>query len=666
MSDTGKKNEKPRMNARQGNVRKVKKVFTKRMQRMLVGVLLIIAIALLGLAFFVLRINSTNGEKYTIKVLDQQGYSNTVVPFKRGDILDRNGVTLATSVKVYNLILDPKIILAEEEYLEPTIDALTECFGYDKEVLRTLIMEKKESSYVVYEKKMTYDTISPFLEKQEQKNSNIMGVWFETEYQRKYPYSSLACHVLGFTAAGNVGTWGIEEYYDDELDGIDGRKYGYVNSENIMEYVSKQAKDGNSVVSTIDFNIQTIVEKYIASYKETYQPENIGVIVMDPNSGEIYAMATDVSYDLNNPRDLTGFYTQEELDAMTEEDELNAMNEIWRNFCISDTFEPGSTFKPFTVASAIEEGKISTEQTFVCDGFEVVGNRTVKCHRHSGHGTINVSQAIAYSCNDALMQMGTALGSELFAGYQARFNFGYKTGIDMPGEASCAGLLYTAENMKPIDLAICSFGQSFNVTMVQLATGFCSVINGGNYYQPHIVKEIVNAQGGIVKEVGSTVIKQTVTEETSSLIRDGLVMCVDAGTGTPAKIDGYTIGGKTGTAQKLPRSENKYVYSFIGYVGEDLPELVCYCVIDNPNGEMYSTSSSSRLFKDIMSEVLPYLNIFPDRSVPTIDSDGDGTPDTVEPSEPAIDGTQQNFTDNPNGDGEGEVPTDYVTDEDSE
>lgn len=616
-------------------------VFTKKMKKKSIVLFVIVIMLLFGLAVRILYINSTNGEKYTVQVLSQQNYSSTTIPYKRGDILDRNGMTLATSVKVYNVILDPKVMLSDSKYLEPTIKALTECFGYDENTLRTLINENKSKSYIVYDKKLSYETIEPFinLSNDTKNNPNIKGVWFETEYERKYPYSGLACSVIGFTAAGNVGTWGIEEYYNERLNGVDGREYGYVNSDNIMEKVTKPAEDGYSVISTLDLNVQTIVEKYIKQWKEEYNPDNIGVIIMNPQNGEIYAMATDVTYDLNNPRDLSAMYTAEEQAAMSEEDKLKAMNQMWRNFCLNDSFEPGSTFKPFTVAAALEEGTINVNQTFVCDGSETLGGYNIGCHKRSGHGTITVHQAIAYSCNDALMQIGASLGIDLYASYQERFNFGMKTGIDLPGEASCAGLLFTKENMKPINLATSSFGQSFNVTMVQLATGFCSLINGGYYYQPHVVKEILNTRGGVVEEVGVTPIKQNITKETSDIVKSAMVDTVEAGTGTTASVDGYIISGKTGTAETLPRGNGEYVYSFIGFADYENPQVVCYTVVDNPKGDNVASSVTSKLFSAIMTEVLPYLQVFPD-------APAEGNNENTQPEVP--------ITDNPNGDADGE------------
>lgn len=604
-------------------------VFTKKMQMKIAVLFIIIVLCLLALAFRLLDIYNKKGDDYTVQVLSQQNYTSKIIPYKRGDILDRNGMTLATSVKVYNLILDPKVMFTKDEYIDPTVSALVECFGYDEQELRKVLSENEKKSYVVYKKKLSYNEIEPFVEMMNDTDNNpyIKGVWFETEYERKYPYSNLACHVLGFANAGNVGTWGIEEYYNKILNGVDGRQYGYVNSENVMEEVVKPAENGNTVVSTIDFNIQTIVERYIAECKEDYNPKNIGVIVMNPQNGEIYAMATDTTYDLNNPRDLSAYYTQEEIEAMSDEETLNAMNSIWRNFCLNDTFEPGSTFKPFTVASALEENYIDEGTTFTCDGSEQIGGYTINCHKHEGHGVISVEQAVAYSCNDAMMDISARLGVRMFCAYQERFNFGYKTGVDLPGEASCEGLLYSSDVMKPVDLATNSFGQNFNVTMIQLAAGFSSLINGGYYYQPHVVKEILNEKGGVIEEVGSTPIKQNITKETSDLLKESMIMTTTDGTGKAAKVEGYTIGGKTGTAQKLPREDNKFVYSYIGYAVYEYPELICYVVIDEPEAETASSVTCAKMFKSIMSESLKYLQIFPDEKVEDVAGD-DNTSDT--------------------------------------
>lgn len=624
------------MNSKKKKRRRVKgpAVFDREM-RIKVGVAFsVVVLALVFLVGVVIYKNTVKGEEYAINVLEQQNYSSTTIPYKRGDIIDRNGVVLATSIKVYNLILDPKIMLSDDKkYYNDTINALVDCFGYDKAELEELISENSERSYYVYKKKLSYDDIKVFLDAQADEDlyPNMQGVWFETEYERKYPFSTLACNIIGFTSAGNVGTWGVEEYYNEYLNGVDGREYGYVNNENIMEAVEKKAEDGDTVISTIDFNIQTIIEKYINQYNTDFDPENIGIVIMDPSNGEILGMGGKLSYDLNNPRDLTGHYTEQEIAEMSDEEKLDALNEIWRNYCISDSFEPGSTAKPYTIAAALDENIVEEDEKFVCDGSEIVGGWTIRCHNTGGHGEISLYQAIAYSCNDALMNIASRTGAELFTKYQSKFNFGKKTRIDLPGEASCANLLFSASDMGAADLATNSFGQNYNVTMVQVASAFSSLVNGGYYFQPHVVKEIVNTNGGVVLSVDKTLVKQTVTASTSEIIKKGLRMCVDAGTGYTADIDGYIISGKTGTAEKYPRGSGEYLLSFIGFAPYDTPEVVCYVVVDNPDVEgEQSTTYATKLWKAVMEEVLAYMNIFPDEEAEVTE------PDTT-PTEPETD-----------------------------
>lgn len=622
--------------------RRIPPVFTRKMSEKAAVFFCALIVMLFGLSVVILNINKTHGDEYTVKVLAQNNYNSTVLPFKRGDILDRNGVTLATSIKVYNLILDPKLILEDPDFLEPTLEALNQCFGYDKTELTQLIQENSTKSYLVYQKQLSYDQIKDFLaiSNDTDNHPNVKGVTFESEYQRKYPFSRLACHVIGFTVAGNVGNWGIEQYYNEELNGVDGREYGYVNSDNIMEKITKEATDGDTIISTIDFNVQTIVEKYIAQWKQTYTPEKMGVIVMNPNNGEILAMAGDISFDLNNPRDLTGYYTQEQIDAMTEEDKQNALNGIWRNGVISDTFEVGSTFKPVTVAIGLEQGLISKDSTFLCDGGEdYAPGKRIHCHKRSGHGVITTAQTLAFSCNDAMMQLGRLEGVSVFSNYIRKFGFGSRTGIDLPGESSCANLLFDPSTMTEVDLMVNSFGQGANATMIQIASSFSSIINGGYYYEPHVVKQIVKSNGSIVKNVETQPVKQTVTKDTADVIKEGLRGCVDYGTGRSAAVDGYLIAGKTGTAEKLPRGTGKYILSFIGFAPYENPEVVCYVMMDTPSDD--SSAVTGTLFSAIMGEVLPYLNVPKDAPVTENTENSSQETTTNAPTEGETTGEQQ-------------------------
>lgn len=599
--------------------KKIKK-FTKRMKVKQMVVFFVIIGALGALGVRVSFINYKNEDNYTKLVLAQQQESSTTIPFKRGDVLDRNGNVLATSIKVYNLILDPKIMLSEDEYLEPTVALLVKYFDdIDEEDLRKTISDRSESRYVIYRKQLEYDQIEAFEKamKDTKSNPDVKGVWFEDEYKRCYPYSELASSVIGFTESGNVGRWGIEENYSDYLNGVNGRLFSYVDGDNQQVVEERAAEDGSNVVSTIDMNIQSICQKWVEKWVKDYNPKNVSVVIADPNNGDILAMVSSNNiYDLNNPRDLTRYYTKKQIKKMSDEKALKAMNKMWRNYCISDTYQAGSTIKPFTIAGALEEKKIDFEDKFVCDGGERIGKRWVSCHLHSGHGKITVEQAIMFSCNDALMQIAEKETIPVFTRYQSIFNFGMKTGIDLPGETSCDGLLYTADNMTEIDLKTNSFGQNFNVTMVQMVAGFSSLINGGYYYEPHILRQIVSSSGAIEESMDKVLVKQTITDETSDFLRKALMNVTVGGTGKTARVDGYVVGGKTGTAQKENKEKDEYILSFLGFAPYENPEVVCYVIVDAPDvDDPGSSSYSSILWSNIMKEVLPYMNIFPTENV---------------------------------------------------
>lgn len=600
--------------------------FSKKMQKKLLVVFSLISVALIGLIGRLMYIEYTSGEKYEKIVLSQQEYDSTIIPYRRGDIVDTKGTILATSTDVYNVILDCKVLTNDEKNLEPTIAALVQCFPeLNSETLHQLVKENPNKQYNVLLKKLPYETIQPFIALQEdtKNNPNIKGVWFEKEYIRKYPYGSIGSSVIGFTTSGNVGMAGIENSYNSTLNGINGREYGYLNSDNNFEKTIKNAKDGNVVVSTIDLHIQSIVEQKIAQFqadntnvaREGSGSKNTAVLVMNPQNGEILAMAQYPNYDSSNPRDLSAYYTPEQLAGMSDEDKLNALNALWQNYCVTHTYEPGSTAKPFTVAAGLETGTLTGNETYLCDGSEQISGHTIHCVNRNGHGMETIREAMMNSCNDALMQMSYSIGVDNFVEYQKVFGFGQRTNIDLPGEGRTDSLIYTADNMTAVDLATNSFGQNFNTTMVQLGSAFCSIINGGNYYQPHVVKKITDANGNTIETKDDMLIKQTISETTSETLKGYLYSTVsEGGTGKYAKVNGYSMGGKTGTAQKVPRGQGNYLVSFIGYAPQEKPQLMVYVVVDEPNAEDEAHSSYAQgIVKDIFAEVLPYLNIYPDQ-----------------------------------------------------
>ena len=608
----------------------------------------IVVLAFVGLGIRITVINASQGKQYSKQVLSQsqQKYDSRVIPFKRGDITDRNGVVLATSEKVYKVILDCKVVNTKEEYVEPTIKALVDVLGLDEETIREKLEDEttKSSQYQILQSNVSINQKKAFedytdvssdeaketLTKEEiAERSNVKGVWFEEDYRRVYPLNSTASHLVGFTYTGNTADWGIEGYYSSTLNGVNGRQFGYYNSDDDVEQTIIDPVNGNSVQSTIDLNIQQVVEKYIDKFmtgmangpRGEQGAANVGVVVANPKNGEILAMATDNPYDLNNPRDLTPYYSDEEIQEMKDNDGgtmLKALYGIWQNYCISDAFEPGSTVKPLTIGAALDADVVQPTDTFVCDGYQKFGDTMIRCSIYPrAHGTETLSDLIKHSCNDGLMQIGALLGPEEFLKYQKIFNFGSTTGIDLPGEAT--GILHSEENLSSgsTELASASFGQGYTCTMIQEIAAICSAINGGYYYQPHVVSKIMNEDGDVIKDIQPVITKQTVSSDVSALIRQymGAVMESD-GTGATAKVDGYSMGGKTGTAQKYPREDKKYLVSFIGFAPLDDPQVVVYVVVDEPNAESQADSLYAQyLYKGIMTEILPYLNIFQDEEV---------------------------------------------------
>ena len=622
---------------------------TKKMKIKLAGVFGCSLLALVGLLVGITWINAKSGNKYTQQVLtqSQQQYTDTTVPFRRGSITDRNGTMLANSVKVYNLVLDCVEINNNDKYKDPTKAALEEYFDIEQDVVDGLLTneETKDSRYQILKKEVTMDERRAFEEslevpesKEEQealgeeeitRRQRVKGVYFEDTYKRIYPLGSLACDVIGFTDAGDTATWGLEGYYNSTLYGTNGRTFGYLSDNSSLEQNIIDPVNGKNLTTTLDATIQEIVEKYISAFDRALSAgpnnkknakkkgaENIAVIIQNPNNGEILAMASSGTYDLNNPRDLSGIYTEYEIENMDDEETKEALFDMWKNYCVSQNFEPGSTFKPVVVASALESGAITEANRFICDGGEEIGEDYVRCAVYpDSHGSQSLGEVIQNSCNDGMMAIGRKMGTKLFLEYQKKFNFGTRTGIDLPSEET--GLLFSEDNMYEMELSTSAFGQGFNCTMIQEISAISAAINGGTYYQPHLVKEITDEDGKTVKNINPNVLKQPVSEEVSAKIREYMGLSVTNGTSRSAKVQGYSMGGKTGTAEKLNEKEKgNYLVSFIGFAPLDKPEMVIYTVVDTPNVEKQASSTYAQyLSQAIMSEVLPYMNIYQDEPV---------------------------------------------------
>ena len=621
---------------------------TSKMKIKLAGVFGLFLLALVGLLVGITWINAKSGNKYTQQVLtqSQQQYTDTTVPFRRGSITDRNGTMLANSVKVYNLVLDCVEINNNEKYKEPTQNALEEYFEIEKDVVEGLLTSEKtkDSRYQILKKEVTMDEKRVFEEsleipesKEERealgeeeitRRQRVKGVYFEDTYKRIYPLGSLACDVIGFTDAGDTATWGLEGYYNSTLNGTNGRTFGYLSDSTSIEQNIINPVNGKNLTTTLDATIQEIVEKYISAFDRALSAgpnnkknakkkgaENIAVIIENPNNGEILAMASSGTYDLNDPRDLTGSYTDIEIQQMDDEETREALFGMWKNYCVSQNFEPGSTFKPVVVASALESGAITENDRFICDGGEEIGEDYVRCAVYpDSHGSESLGEVIQNSCNDGMMAIGRRMGTNLFLEYQRKFNFGIRTGIDLPSEET--GLLFSEENMYEMELSTSAFGQGFNCTMIQEIAAISAVVNGGTYYQPHLVKEITDEDGKTVKNISPNILKQPISQEVSAKVREYMGMSVTSGTSKSAKVQGYSMGGKTGTAEKLNEKEKgNYLVSFIGFAPLDKPEVVIYTVVDTPNVERQASSTYAQyLAQAILSEVLPYMNIYQDET----------------------------------------------------
>ncbi len=584
------------------------KRFTRGMRVTLFAFFVLFLLCFLALLVKIYRIDKYDGDRYKKAALSQQSYTNTVLNYQRGAIKDRKNTTLAVSIRKYNLVFEPKTLLASEEAREETLEAIASYFSVDRSRLEEALEKKPDSMYEHLDelKELDVQNVEGFRKKMET-NKKIQGVWFEETYKRNYPLNSVGCNLIGFMSSDNQGTYGIEESYNEELSGTTGREYGYFDANMNLQRTIKEAKDGNSVVLTIDANVQRMVEEQIAQFqKKGVGAKQVAVMMMNPKNGEVLAMASNSSFDLNNPRELSSMYTEAQIAGMSEEEKNKNLMAMWSNFCISSAYEPGSTFKPFTIAAALDENIIKSTSSFNCTGSKKVADREIHCSNRSGHGLLDLRHSIMESCNVALMDIGLKLGRNKFSKYNHLYGLGQRTGIDLPGETS--GLIHSNEELNPVELATSSFGQTQTVTMVQMLSGFCSLINGGSYYQPHVVKEIQNSEGTVLETIEPVIVKKTTSEDTSKKLRSYLKSTVEEGTASPAKVPGYSIGGKTGTAEKRPVSARKYLVSFIGCIPAEDPEAAIYVIVDEPRVEDQAHSTYATEFASkILKKVLPFL-----------------------------------------------------------
>lgn len=513
----------------------------------------------------------------------------------RGEIVDRNGKVLATNKTVCTV----SVIHSQIEDPEAVIRALSS----------TLELEESEVRKKV-EKVSSMERIKTNVEKEtgdKIREMNLAGVKVDEDFKRYYPYEELASKVLGFTGGDNQGIIGLEVKYEDYLKGENGKILSTTDARGVeLEGIAEdriEPSAGNTLQISIDYNIQKYAQQMAQKVMEEKQADKVAIILMNPQNGEIYAMVNWPEFNLNEP-----FELPESVFASSEEEKQELLNQMWRNGCINDTYEPGSTFKIITSSACLEEGVVDLDDTFVCPGYKIVEDRRIRCHKVGGHGAETFVEGVQNSCNPVFMEIGLRLGAERFCDYFEQFGLMEKTGVDLPGEAGT--IMHRLEDIGEVELATMTFGQSFQVTPVQMAATVSSLINGGKRVTPHFAVSVQDGERGrTIKTFSDKQGKRIVSEETSKTMQKILESVVSEGSGKNAYIEGYSIGGKTATSQTLPRSANKYISSFIGFAPAEDPQVLGMCVIYDPQGIYYGGTIAAPVVREIFDDVLPYLGI---------------------------------------------------------
>lgn len=514
----------------------------------------------------------------------------------RGEIIDRNGTVLATNRTVCTI----SVIHSQIENPEKVIEKLSEFLEMDADQVRKKV-EKISSIERIRSNvdKRTGDKI---------RNLGLAGVKVDEDFKRYYPYNELASKVLGFTGGDNQGIVGLEVKYEKYLKGINGKILTTTDARGIeLDGVAEdrlEPEAGNTLRISLDYTMQKYALQMAEKVRTEKQADKVGIILMNPQNGEIYAMVNVPEFDLNQPFMLNNEETGENL---TDEQRQDALNQMWRNGCINDTYEPGSTFKIITASAGLEEGAVHLTDQFSCPGYKVVEDRRIRCHKVGGHGAENFVQGIQNSCNPVFIEVGLRIGVDRFFDYFRQFGLMDLTGVDIPGEAGT--IMHKKENVGQVELATISFGQSFQITPIQLATTVSALVNGGRRVTPHFGMEVLSAEGKKVKTFRYNAKKHVVSEKTSQTMRELLESVVAEGSGKNAYVEGYRIGGKTATSQTLPRSANKYISSFVGFAPADDPQILGMCVIYNPQGVYYGGTIAAPVIGKIFENILPYLGI---------------------------------------------------------
>ena len=513
----------------------------------------------------------------------------------RGNIYDRNGVVLAENKTVCTI----SVIHSQIEDPEKVIAVLTKELGMSEETVRKRVEKVSSIERIKTNvEKETGDAIRAY---------ELAGVKIDEDYKRYYPYNELASKVIGFTGGDNQGIIGIEVKYDEYLEGINGKILTLTDARGVEIKNAGERRsepvEGDDLYLSLDYNIQMYAAQAAVKVREEKQADSVSILVMNPQNGEILAMVNEPEFNLNEP-----FALNTEMDTeLSEEEKQDALNKMWRNQCINDTYEPGSTFKIITASAALEEGKVSLSDQFNCPGYKIVEDRRIRCHKVGGHGAEDFTHGIMNSCNPVFIEIGLRIGSDRFCDYFEQFGLLSRTNIDLPGEAST--IMHKRENIGQVELATMSFGQSFQITPIQLATTVSSIINGGNRVTPHFGVETKNAEGEVTHTFVYEQKEHIVSEETSAAMRYLLEKVVSEGSGKNAALEGFSIGGKTATSQTLPRSEKRYISSFLGFAPADNPQVLALIIINNPQGVYYGGTIAAPVCRDLFSNILPYLGI---------------------------------------------------------
>ena len=550
----------------------------------------IMIIALLGRMIFLMIFDAEYYQKRAKELHERE----RKIKAARGEILDRNGVVLATNKTVCTI----SVIHNQIKNKEQTIQMLSKELGLEEAYVRKRV-----------EKISSMEKIKTNVEKDvgdRIRNLGLDGVKVDEDFKRYYPYGELASQVLGFTGGDNQGIIGLEVKYEEYLKGINGMILTMTDARGIdLEGVAedrKEPKSGNTLEITMDYNIQSYCEQAAGKVMEEKKADAVAIILMDPQNGEIYAMANVPEFNLNDPFTLSSKIDTSEL---TDEKRQELLNQMWRNRCINDTYEPGSTFKVITSAACLEEGVVTVNDTFSCPGYKIVEDRKIRCHKVGGHGLETFTQGIQNSCNPVFMEIGLRLGADKFYDYFQKFGLLKLTNVDLPGEAGT--IMHKKEDIGLVELATMTFGQSFQITPIQLLTTISSIINGGTRITPHLGKKVYNSDGKVIKTLTYQKQKEIVSKETSETMKMLLESVVSEGSGHNAYLEGYRIGGKTATSQTLPRSSNKYISSFVGFAPANDPKVIGMVIIYNPKGIYYGGTIAAPVLRDIYDNVLPYL-----------------------------------------------------------